>query len=412
MDRRYGRTVQVPGLATDPTRVNKGTLWYKRKVKLPQGNWTHATLVLNGARFCPAIYVNGEKISEAPGGMTVTTHLLRSPHLAPGKSIVLEVSLKSLKDVDPRDASRIPKADQWRSNLSSCLWDNVTLRLHGPERITRLIPSSDLENDRVSVKWEFEELATGLQGLSLRFEVLSTKGEKMAEARARNARTRGTAQIPLRGRCRYWSPDNPVTYRLRATLSDGSRTLDVWEITLGIREFRTRGLGFRLNGKPIQMRGGTVVWQRWLRDPEARELAFDVKWFEKNVVLRLKEHGANTLHFSLYTPPEAFLDLCDKHGLLVQHEWIFFHGVEASKESMIEQWRAWLDLAMRHPSVVIIHAWNETESDELEAAWAAMESLCPEYPPLVVSHRDVTHVHKYWWSMFENLGLYYDSAAQ
>jgi hypothetical protein len=188
--------------------------------------------------------------------------------------------------------------------------------------------------------------------------------------------------------------------------------LDAWEITLGIREFRRQGLGFRLNGKPIQMRGGTVVWQRWLRDPEAKKLAFDVKWFEKNVVLRLKEHGANTLHFSLYTPPEAFLDLCDRHGLLVQHEWIFFHGVEASKESMIEQWRAWLDLAIRHPSVVIIHAWNETESDELEAAWAAMESLCPEYPPLVVSHRDVTHVHKYWWSMFENLGLYYDSAAQ
>ena len=412
VDRRYERVVEVPGLATDPRQVNKGTLWYRRKVKLPPGNWTHATLTLNGARFCPTVYVNGEKVSEAPGGMTVTTHLLRGTHAVPGKYVVLEVALKSLKDVDPQDASRIPKADQWRSNLSSGLWDKATLRLHGPARITRLIPSADLKNDLVNVNWEFEKLVAAVPGLALRFEILSRDGERMATAEVPNANVKGAAQIPLFGRCRYWSPENPVTYRLRATLSNGSRTLDAWEITLGIREFRTHGLGFRLNGKPIQMRGGTVVWQRWLRDPEAKELAFDVKWFEKNVVLRLKEHGANTLHFSLYTPPEAFLDLCDKHGLLVQHEWIFFHGVEASKESMIEQWRAWLDLAVRHPSVVIIHAWNETESDRLEAAWAAMESLCGEYPPLVVSHRDVTHVHKYWWSMFENLGLYYDSAAQ
>jgi hypothetical protein len=121
VDRRYDLKVRVPGLATDPTQVNKATLWYKREVGLPQGNWTHATLVLNGARFCPAVYVNGQKTSEAPGGMTVTTHLLKSEHVAPGRSIVLEVALKSLKDVDPRDASRIPKADRWRSNLSSCL---------------------------------------------------------------------------------------------------------------------------------------------------------------------------------------------------------------------------------------------------------------------------------------------------
>ena len=262
------------------------------------------------------------------------------------------------------------------------------------------------------MNWQFEELAGEQHGLNLRFEILSTDGEKMAQTKVLNAATKGTTNIRLSGSCQYWSPDNPVTYRLRATLGDANHTLDVQEITLGIREFRTDGLGFRLNGKPIQMRGGTVVWQRLLRDPQARELAFDVDWFEKNVVLRLKDHGANTVHFSLYTPPEAFLDLCDKHGLLVQHEWIFFHGVEASKQSMIEQWRAWLDLAMRHPSVVIIHAWNETDPEQLKPAWAAMETLAAEYPPLVVSHRDVTHLHKYWWSMFENLGLYYDSAAQ
>ena len=40
----------------------------------------------------------------------------------------------------------------------------------------------------------------------------------------------------------------------------------------------------------------------------------------------------------------------------------------------------------------------------------AIKELAVEYPPLVISHRDVLHIHKYWWSIFENVGVYYDSA--
>ena len=79
---------------------------------------------------------------------------------------------------------------------------------------------------------------------------------------------------------------------------------------------------------------------------------------------------------------------------------------------MREQWAAWLDVAMRHPSVVIVHPWNETDGDELMAGWKAMNAVLASYPQMVVAHRDTLHVHKYWWSLFENLGLYYDSAQQ
>jgi hypothetical protein len=166
------------------------------------------------------------------------------------------------------------------------------------------------------------------------------------------------------------------------------------------------------NGEPLQWRGGTVVWHRWVRDPEARTVAFDSNWFETNIVVRLKNLGANGLRFHLGLPPESFLDLCDRHGLLVQMEWPFFHGVKASPESMQAQWRAWLDVGMHHPSVLLIHPWNETEGEALRVAWSSLDAVLAGYPPLVVSHRDVLHVHKYWWSLFENLGLYYDSAEQ
>jgi hypothetical protein len=92
-------------------------------------------------------------------------------------------------------------------------------------------------------------------------------------------------------------------------------------------------------------------------------------------------------------------------------EWPFLHGIKASEASLREQWHAWLDVAMRHPSVVIIHPWNETEGEDLKVGWKSINAVLADYPPLVVAHRDTLHLHKFWWS-FENLGLYYDSADQ
>jgi beta-galactosidase len=410
--RVYTRTVHVPGLATDPKKINEVPLWYRRTVRLPRGSWTHATLVLNGARFCPAVYIDGTRVSERPGGMTVTTHPLASPAVVPGAEITLEIALRPLSAVDPQDASRVPEADLWRTNVSSGLWDSVRLRLHGSTRLARILPWYDIANDTLDVRWELDRLRPAASAETLRFRVLDQERRPVAEASAAAQGSKGKTTIPLQGACRLWSPQTPVLYTLEATLESDEALSDRRRVTVGMRDFRVEGLGFLLNGKPIRLRAGTVVWPRFVRDPEGSDLAWDTAWFEKNIVARLKTHGANTLRFHLGVPPEALLDLCDRLGLMVQAEWHFFHGVAASRESMVAQWRDWLDLCMRHPSTGVIHAWNETGEGELEAAWAALEELLPEYPPLVIGHRDVRHIHKYWWSLFENVGLYYDSAEQ
>jgi beta-galactosidase len=114
----------------------------------------------------------------------------------------------------------------------------------------------------------------------------------------------------------------------------------------------------------------------------------------------------------LGVPPQRLLDLCDKYGLLVQYEWSFFHGMPASTESLMEQYPAWFNLAMCHPCVANYHPYNETEGDQLKIVWKALDKIVLDYPPLVMEERDVIHVHKYWWSLFENVGIYYDDADQ
>lgn len=413
-DRVYNRVAYVPGLTCDPAVMDEGTLWYCREIVLPQGDWTHATLVLKGARFCPSVYVNSRLVSQSMGGMAPTMHLLADADIKPGSKLQLEISLKSLKDVDDTDASRTPEADRWRSNVSSCLWDSPVVRLHKGCRINRMIPYPDLANDRLSIRWELEDidgvLAKG--NLTIVFQVIDKDGGILREAFVENAGCTGFGTIVLNHSCIPWSPENPNCYRLRAVLKNGDGILDEDEITMGLKEFGVCYPGFVLNGRPVQLRGGSVVWHRWLRDPESGKLAYDEQWFERNVIQRLKSHGANMLRFHLGMPPEKLLDLCDRYGLLVQAEWSFFHGMKGSRDSLSEQWRSWLDLCMRHPSVAIIHAWNETREEELKTAKEALEALLPEYPPLVIGHRDVLHIHRYWWSIFENVGIYYDSAEQ
>jgi len=307
----------------------------------------------------------------------------------------------------------VPRANHWRSNISSLIWDDIILKTHGQFSFSRIIPFTDMENDLIRVTWALENrLDDGGRPDIITCEIIDGDGDRILTGQQPVKGLSGEIRLPLQGKCRKWSPEEPNLYRLKLSVLKDDKVIDQEEFNYGFKTFRTRAHQFTLNSSPYRVRAGTVVWHRWIRDPEAKYIAFDLDWFRQNVIQLLKNHGANTLRFHLGNPPEAFLDLCDRYGLLVQYEWSFFHGMPASETSLVAQWRNWLDLAMRHPSVSLIHPYNETSGSQLETVWSALDKLLKDYPPLVLEERDVIHVHKYWWSMFENVGLYYDSATE
>ncbi|MCL2649628.1 MAG: glycoside hydrolase [Candidatus Azobacteroides sp.] len=413
--RVYNQKTNVPGIATDPAKMNEQTLWYKKEMILPKGNWTNATLELKGARFSPEVFVNGISVSKKNGGMAPTFHLLKGKEVKPGGKITLEIALTSLKNISPQDASYIPPVDQWRSNISSCLWDDVVLHLHGDHRIEKIIPDADIVSGNVNVDFYVENVGNekATNGGEYVLSVYDNNNQKLFTQKGNYLAGKNTAVFNYKNqKLKEWSPENPQTYQLELTLSQGKRTLDQSAMTLGIKQFEVRNKQFYLNGEPYKLRGGTVVWHRWVRSEEGRVCGYDTTWFKNNIILRLKEHGANYLRFHLGAPPQRLLDLCDKYGLIVQYEWNFFHGMPATKESCIEQYGQWLAAAMRHPSIAIYHPYNETEGAQLQTVWEALDEILLSYPSLVLSERDIIHIHKYWWSLFENVGLYYDSYQQ
>ncbi len=408
----YSKTVQVPGIVNNPAEMDEGPVWLKKEIKLPAGEWSHATLLLKGARFNPKVYINGELVSSVAGGMGPTFHPLSHTEIEPGNTVVLEIELMSLADMSDENASYIPTADHWRSNVSSMLWDDVVLQLHGIARIDRMIPFTDLQADQADFHVYAEILADAANIMEVQVEILD--GEQVIASGIAVGGSKTVVSVPFRGSIKWWTPDEPNLYGLRVSLLADGQVVDQREYPYGAKEFKLDDSGkqFVLNGQPFKARAVTVVWPRWVRNPEGVELAWNEEWFLKNIIQRSKDLGVNTLRFHLGNPPEKYIDLCDRHGLLVQYEWHFFHGMPASGESLREQWPAWFDLGLQHPSVGLYHPYNETEDHLLEPAWAAIDHIIQDYPPMVLADRDVIHIHKYWWSLFENLGCYYDSYDQ
>jgi len=425
-ERAYAGTAPVPGLASDPERA--GTRWYRRTVTLPSGDWNAATLELHGARFCPAVWIDGKAIGQHAGGMTTISQLLTTPVVAPGRTVVIEIALKSLADVPADDASRIADADQACSNLASGLWDRVVLRLHRDARLLRVLPEVDYAARTLTVGWDYQRLGDSLLPLALSVEVLD--GEQVvARTVVATAAPRGRVPLALPAGLEWWTPEAPRLYRLAVAIARAGRELDRVEFALGLRDFQVDGRGFRLNGAPVQLRGHSVVWSRWCRDAEAQQaglgdasqraarsassdregvqLAFDSAWFEDNIVRRLKAHGANVLRFAHGLPPQALLDLCDRHGLLVEVTW-GGGGASASRDSRSRQWRTWFERCLRHPAIVLIHPGDAAMGDASTTAICA--EICRDLPPLVLSQRDLGQVRGLGRSGISSLA--YDSADQ
>ncbi len=337
--------------------------------------------------------------------MAPTRHPL--PGLTPGRH-QLEVELASLAALDPEDASAIPVCDRWRTSVACGLWDSARLRLHGPVAIDRVVV--DERDGGLDIRVQVGCRAP-CGTVSLTSRLVAEDGRAWTSSPVEVSGTMGALRLAVPADLPRWSPERPHCHRLEITVHVDGASSDRDIRTLGLRRFAVDGLGFTLDGAPVRLRAGTVVWHRWCRDREGRDLAWDLAWIEAQILRRLKRHGANMLRIHLGDAPEAVLNCCDRLGLMVQAEWHFFHGLDAHPDSLRRQWRDWIDRARRHPCVVLFHAWNETDEVHLAPARAVLDELAAEHAGLVIGHRDVIHVHKYWWSMFENVGLHFDNVA-
>jgi beta-galactosidase len=194
----------------------------------------------------------------------------------------------------------------------------------------------------------------------------------------------GRAEVPLTLEVKsppLWSLDTPVLCRVEVELLVGGKVVDATAATFGIRDIKfSVENGFTLNGVPVKLRGGCMHHDNGPLGSAAIDRA------EERRVELMKASGFNAIRTSHNPPSTAFLDACDRLGVLVLDE--AFDMWERTKtpndygKYFKDWWQRDLDSMIlrdrNHPSVILWSIGNEINERADESGYVIARQLSDE----------------------------------
>jgi beta-galactosidase len=148
---------------------------------------------------------------------------------------------------------------------------------------------------------------------------------------------------------KLWSPLSPSLYTLKTKLVSDNRILDEQVRMFGIRRYNITSEGFYLNGEKMFLRGVNrhqeypYVGYALSNNAQYRDAA------------KIKEAGFDYVRLSHYPHSNAFMDACDKLGIVVIDAilgWQYYSGEEAFEEHQYQAARNLIRRDRNHPSVI------------------------------------------------------------
>lgn len=191
-----------------------------------------------------------------------------------------------------------------------------------------------------------------------------------------------------------WSPEAPYMYKVITTVFSDGQEVDEYESPLGFRSVQFLNDAFYLNGEKTQIFGANAH-----QDHGGWADAVTDSGFERDVKM-IKDAGMNFIRGSHYPHDEAYVEACDKTGIMYWSECVFWgmggqNGVdrseatmsasdwlsdcypqdpaceEAFEQSCMDALEAMIRVNRNHPSVICWSMGNEvffTSSDTLQKA--------------------------------------------
>lgn len=370
-------TFSLPYFMSDAFYTGCGT--YRKTLVMPK-EWKGNKVFLDcGAAFQVAeVMVNGRAAGRHEGGYTSFRTDL-TPFLKAGRN---EIAVRVDNTWSPRIA---PRAGE--HTFSGGLYRNVWLHTSSPVYIPLhgvwvQTPEASAERGRVRILTDVKNDSGRVKKVTVRHTVREGKsgrtvlnGEKEVELSSGEA-VQAAVDLPPLVNPKLWSPSSPNLYRVVTELvDDRGNVLDRAENPLGFRTLElTADRGMLINGKPVYFQGTNVHqdhagWGDAVTDAGARR-----------DVLLMKEAGFNFIRGSHYPHSRAFLDACDREGMCMLNEGIFWgmggfkeqdrywncdaypsdeKGRAAFEESCMRQVREMVLEFRNHPSVVIWSISNE-----------------------------------------------------
>src|SRR3984885_110546 len=161
---------------------------------------------------------------------------------------------------------------------------------------------------------------------------------------------------------RLWSPGSPSLYTAEISLLWEGQILDRPTTTFGIRKIEVDAEhGLRINGEAVKLKGGCMHHDNGVLGAAAIDRA------EARRVELMKANGFNAIRCSHNPPSPAFLDACDRLGMLVIDETFDQWEVEKNPQDYHLYFKDWWQRDVQamvlggrnHPSVIFWSIGNE-----------------------------------------------------
>jgi beta-galactosidase len=335
-----------------------GIGWYRKTFHAP-AEWKgkNVSIYFEGVYMNSEVFINGKSLGIYPYGYSSFSYDL-SRYLEFDKENVIAVRVDNSQQVNCR----------WYSG--SGIYRHVWIMATDPVHLVNwsvAISTPDVTSKKatVQIKTSLKNETSASQSIILKtilWNKNSNAGNNQTKLQLPANSEKEITQTVYVSSPQLWSPETPNLYQAQMQVLKEKKLIDEIKTDFGIRsiKFSTEN-GFQLNGKTVKLNGGCVHHDNGCLGAAAFDRA------EERRIELLKAAGFNAIRTSHNPPSEAFLNACDRLGMLVIDE--AFDGWRAKKNQYdyaryFDQWweRDLSAMVLRdrnHPSIIMWSTGNE-----------------------------------------------------
>ena len=289
-----------------------GIGWYRKTFKVP-GEWKgkNISIYFEGVYMNSEVFINGKSLGIYPYGYSSFSYDV-TPYLNFGKENVIAVRVDNSQQMNSR----------WYSG--SGIYRHVWMMVADPVHVAHWgvgisTPKVSSKKATVLVKALVKNETTSPQGVVVKTLLWDKSSKSVGNGQVKielpaNSEKEVTLTINVSNPL-LWTPETPYLYQAQVQVLKDKKVLDDTKTGFGIRSMKfSAENGFQLNGKTVKINGGCVHHDNGCLGAAAFDRA------EERKIELLKAAGFNAVRTSHNPPSEAFLDACDRLGLLVMDE--------------------------------------------------------------------------------------------
>jgi len=340
-----------------------GTAWYRKTFVVPTDQKNKRIHIqFDGVYMNADFWLNGEFLGSHPYGYTsFWFDITDKIKFGEGNTIAVQVKNEG-------------QNSRWYSG--SGIYRHVWLKFFEPVHIAPwgiyiTIPEATASLSKLNVKSTIVNETDHASNVKLVTRILDSTGNEYSRTEAEQQIGKKSSQEFLQNMtldtADLWSPESPTLYTAVSEVYSEGKVADKIETKFGIRTISFDAInGFRLNGKVVKLKGGCLHHDNGPLGSRAFDRA------EERRVELLKASGFNAIRCAHNPPSPAFLDACDRSGMLVIDEafdmWRLPNNPYDYHLYFDDWWQKDVyNMVMRdhnHPSVIIWSIGNEIRDME------------------------------------------------